>query len=226
MKTLVIEKTATSFFLPVADLMAISLFASAEEARYYLQGAFMECDESGTVRLVATDGHSLGLAVLPEPAYIGADAVRESNGTNGGLIIKADMAEKCFKAKTVCPAWAYGDTESGILQIVDFDPTTYENKPTEAFPRVGVCEFSDPGGDFPDWRRVMPRETDPAAVAAFNMDYLDTFNKAARVYRRSVGRPARSANVTINPGSANGDPMDIALHDAPHFKGVLMPVRA
>ena len=54
--------------IPVNVLKAMSLLASKKDVRYYLNGVYVESNSQHT-RIVATDGHILGLYQTPETAH-------------------------------------------------------------------------------------------------------------------------------------------------------------
>lgn len=219
MKTVKIEKTGTTFFLPAVDLLAVWNGTSSEETRYYLRGVLVECDGAG-LRLVATDGHLLMKSELPDPAFMGGSCATQKSDHEAGFLLQTDIAEKAFKAKAMGELWIYGDVATGILQFVDMNAAAMEKG--EELNRLGVCEFSRIDGTFPDWRRVLPAEADPTACACFNPDLLDRFKKARDVYTRA-GAANRGSAIRINPADGNG-PMRVDLAAVKRFTGVLMPV--
>ena len=218
-KTIEIEKTETTFFIPAKYYQAVSQSAGKDEARYYLRGVFMHNADAGFY-MVATNGHTLLQADLPKAAFIG-DKVTCNHSGNEGAILVMDTMEKAFKAKTAGDLWIYGDTATGIAQFVDMvgGETTLE--------RVGVTEFTIIGGSFPDYRRVVPTnfETNskgqPFKKHDFNFDpvYITMFAKAAAFL--SVNKsPAMSFTL-----AGAGGPAKVNFREVPQMFGVLMPKR-
>lgn len=202
MKTVNTTKTDTTFFIPARELLAAYCFAGNEKARYYLNGVKIDTGGVG-MRLVGLDGHVAGVFELPDSAYVGKDCLTQDDG----FLLEVDVTEKAFKAKTIGDLWVHGDINTGILQFVDGD----------GLARVGVCEFTRIDGTFPDWRRVMPANTEPKAYACFNPDMLLKFKKAQDMY-------GKGGFLRINPGAGN-DPMAVEMSLVKAFRGVLMPVR-
>ena len=57
-----------AILIPVNVLKAMSILASKKDVRYYLNGVLVEANDQHT-RLVATDGHILGVYQSPETAH-------------------------------------------------------------------------------------------------------------------------------------------------------------
>jgi DNA polymerase-3 subunit beta len=190
-------------------LKAVSLFASKEETRYYLQGVNIEFYPDCVI-YAATDGHRL---------FVYRDALPdgdERNTLSGNVIIPLAHCAP-FKATT---------------RALASDPyATLEGEPFEA--RKGAAssfklawqgttiEFKPIDGTFPDWRRVLPPrdvaslEAPPAEVC-FNFDYLASFAKAGAIV--DALKPALIPNGADGPAWISFGP------EAPCF-GVIMPVR-
>lgn len=212
MKTIKIENTPTAFFLPSRDLQAVYNAVSKEETRHYLNGVFVE-QEFGNLRIVATDGHVLLRKLCADSAFMGADThTQHDDGGARGFILRIDPADKSMKAKTAGDSWIYGDTETGIAQVVDFDGDVSAEQR-----RVGVLEFDRIAETFPDWRRVMPSPSDAFVPVNVDLDKLAQMQKAAKVF-------SRDAFVSIRAGGASG-PMEVVFKYVPDMLGIVMPVR-
>jgi hypothetical protein len=198
MKTIRIVQTDTTFAFPVAELLATYNATSKEETRYYLQGVLVERQPDG-VRLVATDGHVL----------LRTDA--EGFAPAEPIILSIDTMEKAFKVKGKNP-WVYGDTETGIVQVVDYDPSE-ENQV-----RLGVCEFTVIDGTFPDYTRVIPKgELGDACAVTFDPNLIGKLHKAGAVFDKSY-----TMRLTAETPDS---PMLVEYSHAPQMIGVLMPRR-
>lgn len=172
-------------------LKAAAFCASSEETRFYLKGVFAEY-KGGELILVATDGHRL-LAVHPEnngPA---------PNGPEFGIIIPLDVIARLKLGRhntmgdLVCEAGQWALHYDGL--------------------KIGFT-FID--GRFPDWRRVVPRETD-GAPGQFNAAYLNDFAKASKLLGGNA-MPVIAHN--------GGSPALIGFQSDIDAFGVLMPLRA
>ena len=218
-KTVSVVRSATTFFLPARDVLAVWPAVSTEETRYYLQGAYIETHETEGVSVVSTNGHVLLKSfVTAGGAHIGAEVTMQADTYTRGFILSMDVGDKAFKAKTRGTPWIYGDTASGIIQVLD---VTGEGDDAE-YERVGVLEFERIYGHFPDWRRVMPTCTPGEAGTSVdvNLDNLELFRKAWRAYN---GGAMRGTPVRITAGAV-GAPMLVEFSDSP-LRGVVMPMR-
>ena len=120
----------------LGGLIDKTLFAvSPDEARYNLSGVYIEAPETGTVRMVATDGHRLAMAD------------RESSGFNmqGGAII---------------PRKGLAELRKLLDQAGDADVELSLDGQL-AYLKRGVTEVSMRlvEGEFPDYRGVIPGES-------------------------------------------------------------------
>jgi len=215
MKTVSIDPTPTTFFLPADVLRAIYCAASKEDVRYYLNGVFVEKSHEG-ITLVATDGHLLMWYRLGEQAFVGDRCFTQSDAENSGFILRADVAEKAFKARSASDLWIYGDTETGLLQFVESAPGD-----DGTHLRLGVCEFERIDGTFSDWRRIAPVPSEGSVPVVFNVNYLDRF-KAAQTALGLGGKYPKPMRVTA---ARVGDPMGVEFGGCPEFAGVLMPMK-
>lgn len=197
MKTIRTIESETTFAFPVAEFLATYNATSKEETRYYLQGVMLEKSDDG-VRLVATDGHIL----------LRTDS--EGFCPDGQTIISADIMEKAFKAKGKNP-WVYGDTATGIIQVIDFDMDAPDH------PRLGVCEFTVVDGSFPDYTRVIPERKSGADCAQFDPNLVAKLHKAGVVFGKEYTMRFMA--------ETSEHPMLVEYSHAPQMIGVLMPRR-
>lgn len=219
-KKLTIEKTPTSFFIPAAELVATYCSVSTDESRYYLRGVFVETSlHANYVQLVATNGNMLINMAVEDPAFVGQDCATETTADNAGFILSVDVQEKAFKAKTTGDLWIYGDTKTGIAQFVDY----CGGGELADLARVGVCEFSRIEGSFPDWRRVMPKESDTTSCASFDPKFIAAVTKARDVMARA-GSCSKDAPLQLHAGGGL-DPMRVLIGGLTSFVSVIMPVR-
>jgi len=128
--------------------------------------------------------------------------------------IVTDWRAKGWRARTGGELWVHGDIESGILQFVDAGTDT----------RVGVAEFEQAGGDYPNWRRVMPgdfsdRVAFPHDIAS---DLFARFQRSFAVYGKNPPLRLRTA---LDSDGEPGDMIEITSTVAPGLRGVLMGMR-
>lgn len=228
MKTVTLEQTPTSFFLPAADVLAVFHAVSKEETRYYLNGVFVEAMahadslEIESLRLVATDGHVLLHLDLTETgAFMGAAVSTQAadSARTRGFILSMDVTEKALKAKLPPSAdlWLYGDTETGVIQAVAKYPNDMRG---DEVARYGVLEFSQIDGTFPDYTRVLPPPgADGVPSCIFDPALLVRLTKGAAMISDH-----RQPRVMLTQHTT-GDPMTVKFSGAPRLTGVMMPCR-
>ena len=188
-----------------ADLFrATYLCTSTEETRYYLRGVFIEPCATGGATLVATDGHHL---IAAHDASATCDAAVIVHLDKPALTAlkrgKGETKPRRLSLDTPARAWVLNATGAQI-----------------AFQDSPLID-----GHFPDWRRILPRDTDtdkPDAetltIGAYNADYIATFGEAAKIINGN-----RAPLIALRHGTRNG-PAFIGLDSDIAF-GVLMPTR-
>lgn len=187
-----------------SDFLYMTRFTSNEETRYYLNGVFVDL---GKGRLVATDGHRLGLLkpTVDEMYYADETSVILSNH-------KA-LAQAC-KANRNEVKWLrlYNDR-------VEVITTTAAATAEDMLAYCGPVSITFPASDcyidgtFPDYERVIPDTVEPITAEAFNAKYMADF----------AGPEKNSRGVTV-ASSGKGGPLIVANGDS-RFIGVLMPFR-
>src|SRR4029453_11445508 len=86
--------------IPATDFLFVSRFSSNEETRYYLNGVFVQLgSRDKAVRLVATDGHRLGVLRL---AHNEAESNHEAEGF---IISKSKAIVKAAKGSNRHSVW-------------------------------------------------------------------------------------------------------------------------
>lgn len=204
-----------------ADRLRLAhLFASNEQTRYYLNGAFIEAVEGGGVRIVATDGHVLGVFHDPE-GYTSHDCIASLPKDALAAIKRARDPEKVWFG-IVGLHEGVGRQEARVLDAENLNLTLDEvavaladvKNPYIAW--SGIVELID--GTFPEYQRVIPSNLAVVnAPQTFNADLIARFGQVASRGRRE------SAPITIY----NGEEGAPALVDCgrPDFIGVIMPMR-
>ena len=172
-------------------LKACALCASTEQTRYYLGGVFVELSDCGLLT-VATDGRRL---IAARPEYTAA----MPNKPRFGIIIPSEVIARLkisryqHQGDLVCDGGAWR---------LEYDGLAIGFKPID--------------GTFPDWRRIVPSETNGDA-AQFNPAYLVDFGKASKI----MGGDTRPTVAYNGEG-----PAIITLQADIEAFGVLMPFRA
>jgi DNA polymerase-3 subunit beta len=180
-------------FVTGAALKASLLQAAKQDIRYYLNGICIETHEKET-RVIASDGHRLSVVRVP--------AENEGVAPGTQIIIPRSTVEvmKISRASLNHALTIEGPDAGGEYRV------------TGGF---GVAVFKAVEGRFPDYRRVVPSETN-GQPAQYEATYLVDMQKAAtllgskRVYVRYSGNGA--AVVTCEKKEID-------------FVGVVMPQR-
>jgi len=179
--------------IDVTVLGAVSLFASKEETRYYLNGVYLEI-EPRSVTYVATDGHRL-------MAYRDALFDAENANTCVGNFIVPTAQCRVFKCR-----------KDGIPAA-----TLTQDEKTLTLEHDGIgLTFAPIDGQFPDWRRTVPRGPFSDNPAQFNLAYMSDFAKFAKLL--SLPAPFVRHDTLHTPAC-------IEFGGYPHIVALQMPMR-
>jgi len=184
------------FHLKQSTLDAMLLIAGKKDIRYYLNGVYIEFNET-TTRAVGCDGHKLGIFQSSVPS---------SNTGAGSLIIPRDVIESLPKK---CSKLEFAQISETHWQI-DTGNATIKFAPLDA--------------KYPDFRRVvhgLQTAGTTGVAAGFNLTYLNEFEKCGNLLAGSklkVGNRLRLHH--------NGDAAALVLLNCVDgFAGVVMPLR-
>lgn len=182
--------------ITAAHLKAIALLAAQQQdLRYYLNGVLIEATPFET-RVVATDGHKLGVARF-------AVAVENEVSTDMEFIIPSAAIEALKVAKR----------DLGMLVSIEIDGS-------ECALRLGASDtritFKPVDGKFPQWWRILVR--DPSGEAAmFDPNTLMPFVKCGQLLKRT-------ANALVPRIELNGmGAARVTFDGYDDFCGVVMP---
>jgi DNA polymerase III subunit beta len=139
-------------------LNALSLFASKDETRYYLQGVCIEAEERGST-YVGTDGHRL-------IAYRDDLAPDDDDNTLLGVFIVPTLHCKHFKLDKE-------DDGRAVLHGADAGRISIAHGFTDV-------TFMPIDGIYPHWRRSLPQGTPSGKVAQFNVTFLADLRKLTK----------------------------------------------
>lgn len=188
--------------LNLKALKAVNLFASKEDARYYLNGVQITVTPRATL-YVATDGHRM-------------------------LVHREDLAEgddsNTLVGTWIVPAAAIDAVKGGTGRFSDAPATLADigNGEYRLDAPKGATIFKPIDGSFPDFRRVIPRapeKDDVAMPQQFNMLYGASFAKAAELLGYSTLAPK------FHHGEV-GSALPVTFGEGRQTFGVLMPVRS
>lgn len=149
-------QTNNQFTISINALKGLDLLAAKGGIRYYLNGVNVEFNTT-TTRLIATNGHILGIENLTQNL--------ENTGA-GSLIIPSDIIKAL---KPVIKS-------AGIVQVRQTDTGHWEidNYGTK-------ITFSPVEGRFPDYARVVSGAATSGQAAQYDPEYLVAFLKAAKL---------------------------------------------
>lgn len=188
--------------IPRDAIKAILLFAAVHDIRYYLNGLLVEATSEAT-RIIGTDGRMLGIhhseqantveqptsLIVPRQAlaYIRPLVARTKWDKKGRPLLSEIQLERDDSG------WLIRDHVSGLR--FGFDPIE---------------------GKFPDYVKVLPKETTDVA-GSFNPSYIGRLGLVAKAFRREA------YNVSF---SHNGDNAGlVSISGVPGFIAVVMPQR-
>jgi DNA polymerase-3 subunit beta len=172
-------------------LKAASFCVSKEETRYYLKGVAVQSSSDG-VFIVSTDGHRA--VVFRQPYEI------IENLTPFNIIIPSEIIAKIKVNKYDSKATL--EHIDGLRWCITHDGS-------------GIT-FDVIDGTFPDWRRIVPKETS-GEIAQFDLSYMADFSKVAK----ALGKQ----NKAYIAHNGNGPAIVSFGEDVEGF-GLLMPFRA
>lgn len=206
----------TCIVIPAADYLYLCRFSGREEARHYLNGVFID---TANRRMVATDGHRLGLLDVRD-TMVGDGPSRIITNS------KAMMAACKAARREVLYIRCYDDR----CEVVDgANATAEEIHAGEGRTMIQVPAMSAyVDGTFPDYDRVIPDSVSglttetakgidgqPGETTAYgyNSEYLADF----------CGPEKKDAGISLVP---NGGSPALVFNTDPRFLGVFMPMRS
>lgn len=142
--------------IPSNLFAAVALFRATKDIRYYLNGVYLEAGPLGA-RLVATDGHTMGVGRIEGWFPVTSVIIPES-------LVKLVKAGK------------------GNLSHLDieFDETPSETPRTITLRTYGnTMSAPEVEGKFPNWRRVCPSTPASGECGQFSHEYLVRCDKAS-----------------------------------------------
>lgn len=143
-------------FIRKSRLKAALTHAADRDIRYYLNGVLLEVTASGSMHMVATDGHRLFAGLVDAPAW-----QDKPQAGPWSIIIPRDAL------KTACT----GKDETLLLQAMG-----------DGRYMLGNTVFSPVDGKFPDWRRVSAKQTTAEVASQYHWQYLADANEALRLW--------------------------------------------
>jgi hypothetical protein len=146
-----------SALIEPSTLKALLLFASKQDARFYLNGVYFETTTSGTYA-VATNGHCLAVAKIS----------KETDKQPANVLIHRDIIENVLKGNK--NAISLNQVAGDKVEIVTLNGTMI------------VPTMID---SYPDWRRVTTAPQ-TGERGYFHPDYLALVNKAGQIINKRI----------------------------------------
>lgn len=144
--------------LPIRPLLALREFAAKKDVRYYLKGIFVDLSEGV---MVATNGHMMGVYRITLPVAPVKFIIPRTLLDR----LKPSPLDVAIAVTRIDERWRVElETDEGSLSDWAID------------------------GQFPDWRRVMPRSVS-GETAQFNVDLLALCQKALKSLYGKGKRP-------------------------------------
>ena len=201
-----------------APLFAIAArFVGVDKVRHYLHGVQIEPHPAGGALLVATDGHRLLCAhdetgTADRPAIIQLDRPQ--------LAIARGKPGQGYTDRRLRGTYAETDPSRRTrVEIVDVADETGDGSV------VGAASDVEIAGDYPDWRRIIPREPVTApGLNDFDGDYLADFVAAGAAYRKAFTHGKGAGPMTVAAANT-GDPAFVRWGGVENMFGILMPMR-
>lgn len=155
-----------------AALKMVSHAAGKKDVRYYLNGVHLEFSSRG-MSLIATDGYRLAFAAI------------EGNFEPGEITISHDAIKQIL---------AVPKSGDDVAVVISEDTGSF-------FIGNQTLQFSDVGGKYPDWRRVVTAQPEPTTCIGVNAEYaasaMSALSKLANRKYHGVKIHLRGANNSL-----------------------------
>jgi len=198
------------------ELEAIALAASTDTTRHYLNGVLLEAYEGGNHALVATDGHRLAtirarLREQPVKSFIIALSDIKK------IVAKAKAEKKeCAKyAKDFVKIQAEVEGNKLTLSVILVDKDGESGSPLSSFTTKPV------DGQFPEYRRVIPADSEFTGSMCVNGDYMASFTAMVKLLTEDTHRRL----VFKDTGTGVYAPVLVTMPANGDFLGVIMQVK-
>jgi DNA polymerase III sliding clamp (beta) subunit (PCNA family) len=191
-----------TFTIPAKVLLGMSHLVSGDATRYNLTGVLIE-KRDGDIRIVATDGHLMGIYNARQ------DGVEWFDGASGYESANVNLADFVSLLK---------DAKKNRIDAVKV--SLNGTVKMEYFGKTVESEYAV--GSFPDWERCVPEETDtPTPHIGIQLSLLDKFKKCL------VDLSGSSKGIYLRM-SFTGPESQIKITSGcdPNFTGILMPSRS
>jgi DNA polymerase III sliding clamp (beta) subunit (PCNA family) len=208
---------ANTYIIEVNQLEAIALAASSEQVRYYINGVHCELYNDNTAGLIATDGHRLAsINTQPREAIKDSFTLGNNDVKKAVAMAKAQQKELGKRSGLQAVIRIHKDGENLQVEIAVRDSV--------AIAKIGgefkAETLGTEGGNFPDWRRVIPADNDDfCPYISFNGAYMTSFAAMGKLLTDT------KTNQLVIKTTGKDSPLKITMPNASEFLGVLMPMR-
>lgn len=196
----------------------VDLARSLEEARYYLNGVFVQPAADGGAVLVATNGHFM-IVAHDKDAYVNGSAIVRVD-----KIVRSELKKETKDRRQMTRRLVATQSRVGVIDVVNGHEASADDAALIEAPTADTValQWRDAliDGSFPDWRRVLPKpaEISLSQPVSFNPKYLPALQAALSIDGQARG--VISIRVTDHTSPA------LVVGDLPHLFGVVMPMRA
>lgn len=181
--------------------------ASTDESRYILMSVNIEIFNDRTLA-VATDGKILAVGMIEgsDIEIDGASVSKMADGAYQIITLPTDMIEKIPKSKSLKFPFEY-DSETKLIDIncIDFK-----------------IAFKTVDGVYPKWREVLPKMYNERTIhnVSINPALVEKLRSSLVPFKDSINE-----SITLNFSDGGLSALMISAAAAPHWLGVLMPMR-
>lgn len=197
----------TTHYIKANILKAVSLCASNEKARYYLNGVCIESDGG----ITATDGRTMACYGIAAQKPEGADIILSNADIKKLLAVhKLDSKEMGKNIEVVIRLTLTEGNNLNCATVVQLD-----NEPDKV---LSSFDSKPIDGTFPEFRRVIPTGDERCGDFSLNMALLSRFGEAARLV---TGKNLEQFRIICR---TNTSPIEVRINDE-KFLGVITPMR-
>lgn len=190
------------------DILAVSCLSAQKDIRYYLNGVLLEIWPTRS-RLVATDGHCLG--IIQRNGNTDLNGVHPDDGTPYQAILPNGLIDK-IKNKKGFIGLAI-EPNNGLANAQDTLTLTLQD--------FSTIRMQAEAGKFPDYMRVIPPYFS-GEVAQFDLGIVNKFYKAYNMLANKKAGWLCPA-ITIAHNGPSGALVGFSGYD--EFIGIIMPLR-
>lgn len=199
--------------LPINAIKAVAFAMAKNDVREYLNGMLIEHNGAET-RLVASDGARINAAIIDNFDDGFENGKKASRALPVIEPIAVIVPRKLIEA--ICKTKGRAETCD-----IEFDETTVGKAPTRVIARLADCSEAIAtliNRNYPDYRRVIPKEPLSGETADYNQQYLADANAALLAWLGIAKWKSHGYKFAHNGEGAGG-------YLLPGFCALIMPMR-